>query len=182
MKNVTPTSTPDADTIHVFERAGLGKAPFRYIGMVEQDLCYGQKILNREEYSRTGILLTTKPGGTCAYCGAYIINMCQVQSSDGRTFHVGSDCIEKTSDAGLRKVVAKDLKAVQQARDNARIAAAKVLLTDDSVKANLDALPHPFPHMARKGHTLLNYIEWTLTRAGRAGTLKVVRMIEKATR
>lgn len=52
--------------IHPFERAGLGKAPFRYVGMVAQDLCYGQAILNRAEHEQTGVAVTTKPGGTCA--------------------------------------------------------------------------------------------------------------------
>lgn len=88
-------------TQHPFEAAGLGKAPFKFIGMEEQDLRYGKAILNRAEYEKTGIAIETKPGGTCAYCGQYILNMYNVRSADGRVFHVGSDCIEKTGDRKL---------------------------------------------------------------------------------
>ena len=88
-------NTMTTETTHPFTRAGLGQAPFRFVGVEVQDLCYGQAILNRDEYERTGIALTTAPGGSCAYCGTYIVNMFRVESADGHKFHVGSDCIAK---------------------------------------------------------------------------------------
>lgn len=86
-------------TLHPFEHAGLGKAPFRFVGIEKQDLAYGQVCLNREEFTRTGILLSTKPGGTCAYCGESILNMYRVRSADGHEFHVGCECVEKCARA-----------------------------------------------------------------------------------
>ncbi len=81
------------ETQHPFEKAGLGKAPFRYIGAVFQEKMYGQAVVG----NAGGIPITTQPGGSCAYCGAYIINMFNIESSDGKVFHVGSDCVMKVA-------------------------------------------------------------------------------------
>jgi hypothetical protein len=102
-------------TIHPFEAAGLGLAPFRFIGLEAQDLCYGEAILNRAEYERTGIAITTAPGGSCAYCGQYIVVMYRVRSSDGRTFHVGCDCVEKCAKASAGTDSERDMARLQSA-------------------------------------------------------------------
>lgn len=177
------TTTTETGT-HVFETAGLGKAPFRFVGMKEQDLCYGQAILNRAEYQRTGILVTTKPGGTCAYCGNYIVNMCDIVSADGKRFHVGTDCVLKAGDAGLRKLVsaavAKRERAQRAARDARKTAEAKSVLSDETARAKLAALPHPNTYRAQNGATLLDWAEWMLAHAGAKGRAQVAAAISKA--
>jgi hypothetical protein len=86
MKSENPTEIG----MHVFERAGLGKAPFRFAGFFEKKF-----------QAHPGAPI--QAGGSCDYCGTAIMGCYQVVSSDGRKFKVGCDCIEKTGDAGLIK-------------------------------------------------------------------------------
>jgi hypothetical protein len=180
MTNAQQTETA---TVHPFEAAGLGQAPFRFVGMIWQDLCYGEAILNREEYQRTGIRISTKPGGTCDYCGAYIVDMFKVESADGRTFKVGSDCIAKVEAKGSKvltavqraaRKAAKDRKLV---RDKARIAAAAGLLP--SVRNKIAESPHPTPYLANQGLTMADWCDWVLANGGTTGQLFVAKLIEK---
>lgn len=67
---------------HPFEKAGLGKAPFRCIGVEEM------------VFTMPGGY--SKAGGACQYCGTGIRWAFQIKSSDGAHFHVGCDCVEKT--------------------------------------------------------------------------------------
>lgn len=72
-----------ATSTHPFEKAGLGYAPFRCIGVRE----------NAFEMPDH----TFKAGGCCDYCGTgirweYLIK----GANDGRVFKVGCDCVEKT--------------------------------------------------------------------------------------
>jgi hypothetical protein len=172
------------DAVHAFERAGLGKAPFRFAGLEAQDICYGERILNRAEYERTGVRVTTAPGGSCAYCGTYIVVMCNVVSADGKRFHVGTDCVEKVGDAGLRAVVdgAVTKRRRAQSKARARLAAAKLatLLADEHVIAVLTSKPHPIPYRAAEGGTLLDWAEWMRRVSGDKGTRKTVKVIEAA--
>lgn len=187
----TETSTPAVPEtteapMHPFERAGLGKAPFRYVGMEAQDLCYGEAILNRAEYERTGIRVTTKPGGSCAYCGQYIIQMFNIESADRKRFHVGSDCVRKIAldDAALAKKVdtaaRKAARAKRHAREAAKAARGRDLLADETVRAKLAARRHPLNARAEKGETLLDWATWMMERAGASGKVRATRAIEEA--
>lgn len=60
--------------LHPFERAGLGKAPFRLA------------------YLAIG-------GSCCDYCGTGIVRQFWVQGADGSTFKVGCECVRKTGEA-----------------------------------------------------------------------------------
>jgi len=166
--------------MHPFERAGLGKAPFRFVGLTSSDLLFGERILNRAEYERTGVALTTKPGGTCAYCGTYIVNMCNVVSADGRRFHVGTDCVAKVGDAKLSAPVDEAKRARIRARRVAKAAAEMRALEEaiapDSMRARLAALPHPIKWRADKGETLLAWVEW-MRAAGAAGRAKALKTV-----
>lgn len=168
------------EALHPFERAGLGQAPFRYVGMAAQDLCYGQAILNRAEYEQTGIAVTTKPGGTCAYCGTYIVNMYNVRSADGREFHVGSDCVEKTGDAKLVSAVKREKRAADKAKRAAKAGNVTVelatFLVDDEARAKLAALPHP----KLPGLTMLDWSEWMVKRSGATGRAKLLKAVKAA--
>lgn len=162
--------------IHPFEKAGLGKAPFRFVGMAQQDRCYGEVILNRAECDRTGIALTTTPGGTCAYCGQAIMRMFDIESADGKHFHVGCECVNRTGD----KKLARSVNQARLAADRAK-RADKAAETDRSLQAfirvnseKLAALPHP---KGWDGKTLLDYAEFMATRSGATGRAKALKTL-----
>lgn len=94
--------------IHCFEAAGLGKAPFVYLGCEYQEISHGERVLG----SIGGVAITTRPGGTCQYCGTAIVNLFRIRSSDGNEFIVGSECVLKTGDEGLIKLVLDACKAM----------------------------------------------------------------------
>lgn len=101
--------------IHVFEKAGLGKAPFRCVAVASIPSA-SLAASNPEAYRNALRELPRDVGcGTCNYCGTAIMHNFIIQSSDYRRFVVGSDCVAKTGDAGLIKAVrgerAKMLKA-----------------------------------------------------------------------
>lgn len=183
----TENTTEATATVHPFEHVGLGKAPFRYVGVEYQDRCYGQVILNRAEYEQTGIALTTQPGGTCAFCGTFILNMYNVTSADGQRFHVGSDCAEKIAPHDPKlgaKIAAAAKKAVSAqavARTKRTLAGVEAALVDETTREQLAALPHPTAWRAEAGDTLLDWAEWMLANAGAAGKTKVARAIRLAT-
>ena len=80
------TTATETTSIHPFEAAGLGKAPFRYVGTAVQEIGVdGRRVLGHVG----GATVTTKPGGTCAYCGTYIVNMFDIESADGNRFTAG---------------------------------------------------------------------------------------------
>ena len=74
---------------HVFEQAGLGQAPYQFLRCVQSS-------------------------SSCQFCGTKIMYRYYLQSKDGNEFFVGSDCILKSGDQGLTKVV-KDYKAQKRA-------------------------------------------------------------------
>jgi hypothetical protein len=80
--------------VHCFERAGLGKAPFRVIGFEvrKYQACPGAPV---------------QPGASCDYCGTGIMNVFHIKGagSEAAAFKVGCDCVAKTGDGGLRKAV-----------------------------------------------------------------------------
>lgn len=150
--------------IHKFEQAGLGKAPFKYIGMVDQQISHGERVIGNVG----GVQMTTKQGGSCAYCGQYIINMFNVKSADGNVFHVGCDCINKVGDAGLTVLVNADVKKMKAAKAKA----AKLAKEENAKKYVADMLelrgkefaemPHPNTYRASMGDTFTSYIQWLL--------------------
>lgn len=151
--------------VHVFQRAGLGLAPFRFVGIEEKWFvaCPGEP---------------KRPGSSCDYCGTGIAFECWVRSADGKRFKVGNECIEKAGDSGLKRAVAPIVRKRNNDKADARIAAATARL--DEVRAALEAQPHPYVFMAAKGHTALSFVEFNLRCAGRSGKVKAARMIEKA--
>jgi len=159
--------------MHPFERAGLGKAPFRYVGIEAQEISHGERVIG----SVGGCQVTTQPGGTCAYCGHYIVNMFMVESAEGRRFHVGCDCIRKVNDSGLVEACKADQKKAKTERALARIAAAKAALADAH---RLQNTPHPTPYHAEQGKTRADYAVWLFANGGVSGQLRAARMVEAA--
>jgi hypothetical protein len=154
------TMNATAIKIHCFEAAGLGKAPFRYTGMVYQDMAYGQRKVNIG-----GVECLTKPGGSCAYCGTYIVNMFNVESADGNRFHVGCECIRKTGDAGLIQKVDRDVKEFERkkraAKKSAKIAKDREFCQAAQIGL-LAQFPHPSSHFAAEGKTLFDWAKWMM--------------------
>lgn len=69
-------------TVHPFEKAGLGVAPFRCVGVREN------------WFEIPGVM--RKPGGSCKFCGTGILYEYMIVSSDSKEFVVGCDCVMKT--------------------------------------------------------------------------------------
>ena len=106
--------------MHAFERAGLGKAPFRCIGV-------------REEVFKATPDAPRQPGTCCDFCGTGIMVVCVIQDATGKRFKVGSDCVAKTGDKGLIKA----FRTSPRQREMARKARQRA---DDRVIAEWDAL------------------------------------------
>ncbi len=163
--------------VHKFEVAGLGDAPYTYLGCSRKvfQACQGAP---------------EQAGGSCDYCGTGIMFQFHLRSADGREFKVGSDCILKTDSTRalivpVKTEVQKHQKALRDARaqkkcakDVARIAAAvaQLPLVADAFAAE----PHPMaasgPFFATK--TRLDWANWMLANAGLSGRLTVAKAIE----
>lgn len=174
----------DLPTVHPFERAGLGTAPFRYVGSTDTAAGVDGMGLRRVGETADGHTVHTTPGGTCAYCGMAIVILCKVRSADGRRFHVGTDCIARVGEwdprlaaAAKRAKLARN-RARKAARDGARIAAALEALP--AARANLEAQPHPSPRAAARGLTLADWVDFIFERGGTAGKLRACKAIEAA--
>jgi hypothetical protein len=89
------------EKIHVFEAAGLGKAPFKVVGLaILPDPSLGEH--NPDAYQNAlRALPKDVPVGVCRYCGTALKNNYIVQDATGRKFAVGSECVAKTGDAGM---------------------------------------------------------------------------------
>lgn len=184
MTEATDATIETSDDLHPFERAGLGKAPFRYLGEIDQDIRpNGSRFIGEID----GVEITTNPGGTCAYCGTAIIDLYLIASSDGKRFHVGSDCVQRLRGARTLAKVKQDVKRVQKgrqkAREEARIRSAVERLADPLVAERLAAMPHPSGYRDRAtGYplSLANFVGWMLRHGGHSGRLATARVIERA--
>lgn len=160
-----------ADTVHVFEQAGLGKAPFAVVGCELKVFSAGPDG-------------PTKPGGMCWFCSSPLIQAYVIRSADGRRFTVGPDCVEKTGDVGLRdrvKALGREARIQRShARQDAKIADVAALLAREDVRAKLAGLPHPLAWKAAQGATMLDWADWMMEHAFRAGKLQVGKAINKA--
>ena len=124
------------ETIHEFELAGLGQAPFRHVGFYEIP---SSSLAEANPDAYNARLREIPRGyhvGTCSYCGHPLVNNYLVESFDGRKFAVGSECILKVGDAGLKKAVnlrrnwlarerRRKVREAEQAKERARYEAAK---------------------------------------------------------
>ena len=167
------TDNPALVGVHAFEKAGLGQAPFQFLGMHEQwyTPCPGAP---------------SKPGGCCAYCGNGILYVFTVKSADGKTFGVGCDCINKIGDAGLIKAyknspefrkAQSDKRAIKAQKDKDAFA---VILAEK--RDAMAALPHPNGFKNRQTGepmTLLDFAEWMFQNCGASGRGQVLRRLQK---
>jgi hypothetical protein len=160
----------DALQLHPFEAAGLGAAPFRLVAV--------------EDMGRVA--------RGCSYCGTGIRYVCTLRDRNGKTFIVGTDCVQKRCikvDSSLAVDVRRAHDAIlltqreakrriRMERENARIRAAREQLAADPFL--FTAEPHPHEYFAKQGLTLRDYFEWVFKSGGITGRLAACRTIETA--
>lgn len=160
--------------MHAFERAGLGKAPFRYVGMGVKtyQACQGAPI---------------QPGGTCDYCGTGIMYCYGIKSADGKHSVVGCDCIAKVGDEGL-------IRAYKNSPEYRKMQSDKRHAKDVEVTAELKALmearkeqwskeAHPYGFVDRKTGipmTMLDYQLFKFNSCGASGRASMLRLLKKS--
>lgn len=145
------------DTIHIFEKAGLGKAPFYFKGCTTLDR-----------------------GGSCDFCVTAIKTACWIVSSDGKRFKVGSNCVRKTGDAGLRKKLSEAEKIIRQQKKAAKTQKEKLIIESaqaqlETVRSILSTKPHP--NVNCKHLTYADYVDYLFFMAGHTGRLKAAKII-----
>ena len=166
--------------IHAFEKAGLGLAPFNYIGCEHRvgPIKWVENGITHESGS------PGQPMGTCDYCGQGIAYCCIIKSSDKKTFIVGTTCVGKTHDAGLINEVKRE--ATRMKTEN-RKAAEKVRISDgmgvyEANRTLFASLPHSRGFKDFKTGepmTMMDEFDWMYKNAGNAGKLRITRKIEK---
>lgn len=165
---------------HVFELAGLGKAPFHFIGF--EDDSDRERINN--ERKEQGLTYTTNNCTSCNYCGTAIHDAYVIESSDGRRFKVGCECVKKTGDRGLMKRVADEVRKVRTRKTLARRAREQDVLRGlierfgkGEFTDALKALNHP----TIPGKTAFDYVVWCLNngRESVRGVEKLLKMVAK---
>lgn len=170
------TRPSTATSVHPFEEAGLGLAPFRFVGMRE----VRGPLLVMVDGVEFQVGAPGQPMGTCAYCGQGIAVCCDISSADGKRFTVGSDCVAKVEREDNRvspilTEVEKWKKArAADKREEKRVAAwhrarerraATVELLDGHPSLGADK-PHPYTHRAERGDTLRDYWRYCLKNGG----------------
>lgn len=157
---------------HAFEVAGLGKAPFRFIGASDKVITYPDG--------------TSKAGSCCDYCFTGIRTECWVQSADGKQFKVGCNCIEKVGDKGLLKAYksSPEYRAHQRqlAQARAKIVSDKLNSLIDSHKARLAQIPHPAGFTDRetgKPLTALDWATWMRDHCGASGKAQILHRLDR---
>lgn len=138
---------------HDFEQRGLGQPPYRVLRLNVHD-------------ARTA---------KCERCGRDLKREYIVESSDGRQFAVGSDCVKRSGDWQL-------IAAVEAESNRQRIEALKANLADQRIAAALATKPHPTPFYAQQGSTLLDYANFTMANGGLSAQLKLAAKVERIAR
>lgn len=165
------TSNPEHVGKHAFEVAGLGLAPFRFVGLSENVIRYPDG--------------SSKAGGTCDYCGTGIASECHILSADGQWHKVGCDCIRKVGDEGLFRAFKtspeyrKHQRDMRRAKDLATREHLDALIADNA--ARLAALPHPRGFTDRKtgtALTMMDQISWMLNHCGAAGRGRLLKQVK----
>lgn len=164
--------------IHPFESAGFGHAPFTFVGCTRSVF-------------KASPDAPMQPGTSCDYCGTAIMDVYHVRSSNGVTFKVGSDCINKAwadFDEEIPVAFRLAIKKVQRAKADAarerrwaRTALRCSLMREFLIAhpALMADKPHPTPYRADKGETLHDYLLWCLNSGPESSKTWACQMIER---
>ena len=160
--------------MHVFERAGLGAAPYRFTGVGKNvfQACPGAP---------------AQAGGSCDYCGTGIMFEFHLTSADGHQSKVGCDCINKSGDKGLIQAykTSPQYRMMVQAKKTAKNAAVLAELNEliASKKAIIASMPHPRgfrDFKTNKPQTLLDDVMWQMRNCGASGRATLLSSLKKA--
>lgn len=102
MIQVAPENVPD---IHVFEKAGLGIAPFKCLFVWEMPSPALMNGMGGVELYNTKMQSAPCKVGCCAFCGMPLVYHYIIKDINGTLFPVGCECVAKTGDAGLESQV-----------------------------------------------------------------------------
>lgn len=170
--------------LHPFEKAGLGKAPFRCVGMTRK---VGPLRFVGKDGLEWSVGADGQPMGTCDFCGTGIADCYEIRSADGKEFIVGCDCVAKTCAKGERVLAeverkAKDLKNAAARKRNAAKAEASeaelaALLSNPELRAVLASKPSAYAWKAAEGATALDDAEWLASRCGHSGRTRLIRQL-----
>lgn len=160
------------NTIHVFERAGLGKAPFHIVGVQERR---GPITILEKNGCAFQVGAPGQPMGTCKFCGQGIAVCWSIRSADDRVFEVGSDCVFKTGDAGMRKVINAHAREADAAARKRRALQKHVALS--AIRTNHETTLQALPHPVISGKTLADYVDWMLAHSGDAGVARALKLV-----
>lgn len=179
MCNATATTT---DKLHPFEAAGLGKAPFQFVGFERRV----GPIMMADGMTQIGA--PGQPMGTCNYCLNGIANCYHIKSSEGNMFVVGCDCVEKLYNPtnkpasklaydkvyqSIKAEARRQANAARQQREAKRIAEGQEWVT--SRRAQFEAMPNP----QRAGESMWDKYVWFMTNAGNKGKLDIIKQLMK---
>lgn len=166
-----------ATTIHPFERSGLGRAPFRFLGLSVE--------VGPIQRGDITVGAPGQPMGVCDHCGQGIKYVCHITSADNHEFCVGCDCVKKLARADnaeydpviqqiatAKRKLDRDLRHV---RETKRIEEGWALYKAN--RATFEAMPHPHEYWAKQGQTQADRIDWHFANAGNSGQLQIVRFI-----
>lgn len=180
------TTATASKTLHPFESQGLGKAPFRYLGVVTK---VGPITIETRGGATVQVGAPGQPMGTCDYCGNGIKDCFRVIGSAeaDQEFEVGCDCVRKLMSAdNVRKcpvlaAIDKDRKDMSNKRrhDRERVRIAEYATWFETVRDVASQRPHPFKWAAEKGDTLADYWDWNYRNAGNAGRLRVGKEVQQ---
>lgn len=169
---------PALTTVHPFEEAGLGVAPFRCTGhsVAKYQACHGAPI---------------QPGASCDYCGTGIVDVFHVRSSDGRAFKVGCDCVRRVFakfDGSIPPEFRHEIAAMEREKREAKRVAAWNRLTArrDQALATLATHsslflnePHPNEYYASTGKTRRDYLDWMLKSHSTTSRTAACKLVEE---
>lgn len=176
-----PNDSMAGQVVHVFEAAGLGKAPYRFLGVQTK---VGP--ITMPDGGQVGA--PGQPMGTCQYCGTGIKDCYYLRSTDGREFYVGCDCIRKAGDKSLIRYVKAEEAAKRRAKNHERnlkrwAAEAEVrkgLMAEVEAamaehRGALEARPHPYGFA---GKSLYDYMAHCLPQAGNTRLESFIKQIK----
>jgi hypothetical protein len=170
------------ETLHIFEEAGLGHAPYKFMGLYSLP----SPLIAETNPDMYNLMLEEIPhttlggAGTCSYCGMPIMNLYIIQSLDKETFFVGSECVLKTGDKGLINLAKRAANEVvtdkRHSKESIAIEVLRSALNEKEVQEYLDTLPHP---KGWEGQTFMDYADWMFRHSGNAGKMKLLKELNK---
>ncbi|MES2155445.1 MAG: hypothetical protein V4510_09955 [bacterium] len=162
--------------LHAFEKSGLGRAPFKFIGCEERR---GPMLLGVKNGVEMWAGAPGQPMGTCAHCGTGIAVCCTIESADGKRFIVGNVCVNKTGDKGLIKTTRKAINQRNRERNHALAKARRLWITEnlERAKPGLTHRKHPNGFAEKNAY---DWAVWMLKNAGDQGLMGVEKLIKVA--